>query len=95
MPSLKGDRTSRKKVVEEKEIMKDIGTVLIEVPIAEENGKYAVRHVDIQCDDLQAIGLRRITDALNEKAVKLRNGRYVQSPAETLKYIIELILDGE
>jgi len=67
-------------------------SVIIELPVGPpEFDGYVTRHIDIQLDQRQARALRRVFSALHDSAVRLPNGRYVQSSADALRYILEQI----
>jgi hypothetical protein len=38
-----------------------------------------------------AAGLRRVFDGLHRRAAKLANGRYVQSPVDVIRYVLEQV----
>ena len=66
------------------------GTRTITLPLAEppESG-YTTRHVDVQLSMEQAVNLRRLREGLHAQATKLKDGRYVQSTPDAVRYLLE------
>ena len=52
---------------------------------------YLKRHVDLQLSLEQRQTLRRVFDAANTAGRRLRNGRFVQSAADAVRYLLEQI----
>jgi len=71
-------------------------TLMIEVPVAEEmdlEKVYCPRHVEVQLDSEQAKVMRRMYDGLHGDGHKLRNGRYVQRPADVIRWMLENVAE--
>ena len=78
MPKLKDERSTPE-------------TVLIEVPIAEVPPATWGLHINTHLSLDQSFALRRITAALDQRLVRLSNGRRVVNACDTLKYLLEQI----
>ena len=66
--------------------------MVIELPVEPlDPDAYLKRHIDLQLNRQQATGLRRVFDALHRRGVKLANKRYVQSPVDVIRYVLEQI----
>lgn len=81
MPKLKNDKTMS-------------ATVLIELPITEVLPATWGLHINTHLTFEQSHALRRITAALDEKLVRLSNGRRVVSHCDALKYVLEQLSSG-
>lgn len=67
-------------------------TACIVVPVAAPpSGAYRQRHIDVHLDATQAEGLRRIFDGLQAAAAKLGNGRFINSPADAVRWVLERV----
>lgn len=55
---------------------------------------YISRHLDIQLNSVQAVVLRRLFEGYYQTATRLANGRYVQSPADVIRYVLEQVGEG-
>lgn len=66
---------------------------LVELPIEDlPDETYIVRHVEVVLDRGQAETLRRVHEGLHRSGGKLKNGKFVKSPPDTIKYILDSIV---
>lgn len=69
-----------------------LSRVVLTVPIVPiDDRAYISTHVDVQLTSDQARGLRRVFNALHREAIKLDNGRFVQSPPDAVRWLLERI----
>jgi hypothetical protein len=78
MPRLKDERTTPE-------------SVLIEVPISEVPPQTWGLHINTHLSPEQSHALRRVTAALDQRLVRLANGRRVVNHSDTLKYLLERV----
>lgn len=65
---------------------------VVTLPLAEiDDAAYLSQHVEAQLTRVQARALRQVFNALRKEAALLTNGRYVQSMADTVRWILEQI----
>ena len=66
--------------------------MVIELPVEPlDPDAYLKRHIDLQLNRRQASGLRRLFDGLHRRGTKLANERYVQSPVDVIRYVLEQV----
>lgn len=66
-------------------------SVLVEVPIAEVPLATWGLHINTHLTLEQSHALRRVTAALDERLIRLSNGRRVINPCDALRYLLEQI----
>ena len=54
-------------------------------------GVHIMRHLELQLDVPQRENLRRLYDALQEGAVKMANGRVVNTPTDAARWLLEQV----
>jgi hypothetical protein len=54
---------------------------------------YIPTHVDVHLSVTQAAALRRVFDGLQARAVRLENGRFVQTGADAVRWILEQVAE--
>lgn len=66
------------------------GVATIQVPVAQiAAGNYAAMHVNLNLDKEQARTLKQLRAGLDQAGARLREGRRVQSSADTIRYLLE------
>lgn len=65
--------------------------VTIAIPIAETNGAEPIRHIEARLTPEQGRTLQQIRDALNAACARQADGRFVQSNADAVRWMIEAV----
>jgi hypothetical protein len=65
--------------------------ILIELPIADVPPMTWGLHINTHLTPEQSRALRRVTAALDQRLVRLTNGRRVVNSCDALKYLLELV----
>jgi len=67
--------------------------IVLELPYAPVTAGYEQRHIDVLLSHRQATAMRHVFDGLQASATKLRNGKFVQSTADAIRWLTEQVED--
>jgi len=72
----------------------EVETSIIELPMTEPSPMaYRARHLEVQLDSAQANTLKKILAGLSTAGNRLKNGRWVQTNPDAIRWILEKAAD--
>lgn len=78
--------------VEAEEKARAVDSVLVELPVSvADDGGYHKRRIDMHLSKAQARALRALFDGLHEGGKRRRDGLYINTPVDAVRWLLETI----